>query len=95
MKKFLLLLIMLFVSNSVFAFSFTGTNPGAVNMAKYYQGNRYNAARMQRRSIPYVYSEQQAKYYGINVANPNTQYRNYGLYQQNYSNNNYSQRYGY
>ena len=66
-------------------------------MARYYQTNPYNYRRATRNNIPYVYSEQQAKYYGINVANPNAQYRTYGLYKQNYTNNNmnYTQRYGY
>lgn len=96
MNKFLLIVLMISLGSSVNALSFNATNPGAANMARYYQTNPYNYRRATRNNIPYVYSEQQAKYYGINVANPNNQYRNYGLYKQNYTNNNnYTQRYGY
>lgn len=97
MKKFLLIVLVILLGSTAHALSFSATNPGAANMARYYQTNPYNYRRATRNNIPYVYSEQQAKYYGINVANPNAQYRTYGLYKQNYTNNNmdYTQRYGY
>ncbi len=89
MKKLFILVLCVFAASlydTSFAFSFGGTNPGAVNMMKYYpQRSPYGARRYNQNRLPYVYSPQQARYYGINVANPNNQYRQYGLYQQNYS----------
>lgn len=82
MKKYIVLLLMLSVAESAFGLSFNATNPGAVNMMRYYQTNPYNYRRSTKNTIPYVYSEQQAKYYGINVVNPNTPYRTYGGYSQ-------------
>ena len=71
------------------AFSLPEANPAAVNMMRYYpQRSPYGARRYNQNRLPYVYSPQQARYYGINVANPNNQYRQYGLYQQNYSRTN-------
>ena len=96
MKIYIVIAVLFLTVQNAFAFSFTGANPGAVNLARYYNSNPYNFRRTTRNNVPYVYSEQQAEYYGIDVANPNTQYRNSGLYKQNYSNNSgYSQRYGY
>ena len=89
MKKLFILVLCVFAASfydTSFALSFGDTNPGAVNMMKYYpQRSPYGARRYNQNRLPYVYSPQQARYYGINVANPNNQYRQYGLYQQNYS----------
>ncbi len=85
-KIFLPIICILASSFTMPAFSFGEINPAAYNMMRYQQSaNMYNR-RNTRQALPYVYSPQQARYYGINVANPNNQYRQYGLYQQNYQN---------
>ena len=86
---FILVTTILITSFYLPAFSFGEINPAAYNMMRYYpQRSPYGARRYNQNKLPYVYSPQQAKYYGINVANPNNQYRQYGLYQQNYQQRN-------
>jgi len=72
---------MLFFAQCAQALSFTGTNPAAVNMVKYRQQNYYKKYNQPKTN--YIYSEQQARYYGIRTPNNAYQYR------QNYTNNRY------
>ena len=89
MKIYIVIAVLFLNIQNAFAFSFTGANPGAVNMARYYNSNPYNYRRTTRNNVPYVYSEQQAKYYGLRTT-PNSTYQ----YNQTYRNYN-NQRYGY
>ena len=90
MRIFIALLILFLYSKPTFSMSMTGVNPAAVNMSRYYQQrNIYSNKRYMRNQTPYVYSEQQAKYYGLRTT-PNSTYQ----YNQTYRNYN-NQRYGY
>ena len=68
-------------------FAFDSINPAAVNMIKYNQQRNAYAARQQR-TKSYIYSEQQARYYGYRTQN-NCYYPQYGNYRQNSPYNNY------
>ena len=83
-SKLTCLILMLNVTLPVFSFSII-PNVQAQNLARYgqYNRNRYNR---QQTTVPYVYSAQQARYYGLRL--PDSQYRQYGLYQQNYNQQN-------
>jgi len=83
MKKIYLSVFVIFllgvVSLPSSAFSLT-TNTQAINLARYNQ-NKQRAGNNPQ-SVPYVYSEQQAKYYGMYNL-PQSQFRQYGMTKDN------------
>ena len=86
MIRVLFTLLIILMSNNI-TFAFGSINPAAVNMIKYNQQRNFYSARQQRQKS-YIYSEQQARYYGYRTPS-NNYYQQYGNYRQNSNYSNY------